>query len=101
VSALLCAGDGTTNYAWVDLLASPSWKGKMPPGITRVVRGESDLLGTLTRTQVIGGEKDLPRVKQIQQSYKLQPLSKFLGIPAPADVVGGRRDRKHEGLGCT
>jgi hypothetical protein len=28
----------------------------MPPGITRVVQGESDLLGTLTRTQVIGCE---------------------------------------------
>jgi hypothetical protein len=85
----------------VDLLASPSWKGKMPPGITRVVRGESDLLGTLTRTQVIGGEKDLPRVKQIQQSYKLQSLSKF-----SRDTGPGRRGRrktrpKHEGLGCT
>jgi hypothetical protein len=28
----------------------------MPPGITRMVQGESDLLDTLTRTQVIGGE---------------------------------------------
>jgi hypothetical protein len=55
-------------------------------GITRVVRGESDLLGTLTRTQVMGGAKDLPRVKKIQRSYKLQPLSKFLGKRAPASA---------------
>ena len=53
-----------------------------PAGITRVVRGESDLLGTLT--QVIGSETDLPRVKEIQRSYGLQPLSKFLGTAAPA-----------------
>ena len=32
----------------------------------------------------MGGEKDLPRVKEIQQRYELQPLSKFLGTPAPA-----------------
>ena len=36
------------------LRASPSWKGELPEGIVRVIRGESDLLGTLTRTQVLG-----------------------------------------------
>jgi hypothetical protein len=66
------------------MFASPSWKGETPKGVARVVRGESDLLGTLTRTQLIGGEKDLPRVKEIQKSYKLEPLSAFLGKPAPA-----------------
>ena len=70
------------------LIASASWKGATPPGITRVVRGESDLLGTLTRTQLVSGSPDLPRVQEIQQSYKLQPLSSFLGTaaaaPAPA-----------------
>ena len=66
------------------LLPSPSWKGKLPEGIDRVIRGESEFLGTLTRTQIIGGEDDLVRVKQIQQSYKLQPLSDYLGTEAPA-----------------
>jgi len=74
--------DGNDGHSY--LVASPSWKGKAPAGITRVLQGESNLLGTLTRTQVIGGEKDLPRVKEIQQSYKLQPLSEFMGTPAPA-----------------
>ena len=73
--------DGNDGHSY--LLASPSWSGDTPDGIMRVVRGESDLLGTLTRTQVIGGEADLPRVKEIQQSYRLQPLSSFLGTPAP------------------
>ena len=66
------------------LLASPSWKGDLPKGVKRIVRGESDLLGTLTRTQLIGGKDDLARVKEIQQNYQLQPLSKYLGTQAPA-----------------
>ena len=65
------------------LLASPTWNGELPGGIKRVIRGESDLLGTLTRTQVMGGPADLPRVNEIQQSYKLQPLSKYSGAVAP------------------
>lgn len=66
------------------LLASPNWKGELPKGIARVIQGESDLLGTLTRTQVLGGGADLPRVQEIQHSYKLQPLSAFTGTNAPA-----------------
>lgn len=73
--------DGNDGHSY--LLAAPSWQGATPAGITRVVRGESDLLGTLTRTQIVGGESDVPRVKEIQQSYSLQPLSTFLGTPAP------------------
>lgn len=74
--------DGNDGYSY--LLASPTWKGEVPPGIERVVRGESDILGTLTRTQIIGGEEDFPRVQEIQQGYVLQPLSAFLGTEAPA-----------------
>jgi hypothetical protein len=74
--------DGNDGYNY--LLTSPGWNGELPSGIKRAIHGESDFLGTLTRTQVIGGEKDLPRVKEIQQSYKLQPLSAFLGTTAPA-----------------
>ena len=66
------------------LLVSPSWKGELPAGIKRIVRGESDLLGSLTRTQLIGGKEDLLRVKEIQRGYQLQPLSKYFGTQAPA-----------------
>jgi hypothetical protein len=64
------------------LLASPGWKGDMPKGVTRVIQGDTDFLGTLTRTQLIE-PKDLPNVQKIQKEYKLQPLSAYLGKPAP------------------
>lgn len=73
--------DGNEGYRY--LLVSPSWKGKSPKGIKRIIRGESDFLGTLTRTQVLGGTQDLTRFKQIQQSYQLQPLSSFTGTKTP------------------
>jgi hypothetical protein len=64
------------------LLASPTWKGKLPKGVKRVIRGDTEFLGTLTRTQLFE-PKDLPNVQRIQQEYKLQPLSAYLGKPAP------------------
>ena len=64
------------------LLASPTWKGELPKGVKRVIRGDTKFLGTLTRAQLFE-PKDLPNVKKIQQEYKLQPLSAFLGKPAP------------------
>ena len=63
------------------LLAAPDWKGELPKGVKRVIRGESEFLGTLTRTQLIDSA-DLPNVEKIQKEYKLQPLSTFLGKPA-------------------
>ena len=65
------------------MLASPSWKGALPKGVDRVIQGDSDFLGTLTRTQLYD-PKDLANVKKIQKEYKLQPLSAYLGQPAPA-----------------
>ncbi len=71
------------------LLASPTWKGDLPKGINRIIRGETDFLGTLTRTQVIGGKDDMPKVKEIQQQYKLEPLSSYLASnpPPPASAI--------------
>jgi hypothetical protein len=64
------------------MYASPKWKGEKPDGIKRIVRGDSDFLGSLTRTQLKYPE-DMPNVKKIQGEYKLQPLSAFLGESAP------------------
>jgi hypothetical protein len=64
------------------LLASPTWKGELPKGVKRVIQGDSEFLGSLTRTQLIE-PKDLPNVQKIQHEYKLQPLSAYLGKPAP------------------
>ena len=65
------------------LLASPTWSGDTPKGVKRVIRGDSSFLGTLTRTQLLE-PKDMPNVRTIQKEYKLQPLSSFVGKPAPA-----------------
>jgi hypothetical protein len=64
------------------LLASPTWKGELPKGVNRVIQGDTEFLGTLTRTQLLE-PKDLPNVQRIQKEYQLQPLSAFLGKPAP------------------
>ena len=64
------------------LLASPTWKGKLPKGVKRVIQGDTEFLGTLTRTQLIE-PKDLPNVQKIQKEFELQPLSAYLGKAAP------------------
>jgi hypothetical protein len=46
------------------LLASPTWKGELPKGVNRVIQGDTDFIGTLTRTQLLE-PKDLPNVKKI------------------------------------
>jgi hypothetical protein len=66
----------------VYLLAPTSWKGEVPKGIKRVIRGETTIFGTLTRTAVFS-EKDLPNMKTIQNGYQLMPLSTYLKQPAP------------------
>ena len=82
------------------LLASPTWKGKLPKGVKRVIQGDTDFLGTLTRTQLIE-PKDLPNVKKIQQEYKLQPLSTYLGEPAPKAAPAIQWKPWKEGLETT
>lgn len=67
------------------LLASPTWEGELPDGVKRIVRGDTDFLGTLTRTQLFDRD-DLPNVERIQGEYRLQPLSAYLGEPAPPAV---------------
>lgn len=71
-------GDAGGNY----LIVSPRWTGTAPAGTKRVIRGESDFAGTLTRTGV-SGEDDVPNLERTQQGIKLQPLSAHLGQSAP------------------
>ncbi len=64
------------------LLASPTWQGELPEGVKRVIQGDSEFLGSLTRTQLIEPE-DLLNVEKIQAEYKLEPLSAYLGKETP------------------
>jgi hypothetical protein len=64
------------------LLAGPGWQGEPPSGITRVIRCETEIAIALFRTQLFNVD-DLANVKAIQAQYAVQPLSAFLGRPAP------------------
>jgi hypothetical protein len=72
-------GNGGGNF----LIAGPNWKGETPKGITKVIRSETEIVLAIYRTQLFN-PADLDKVKKIQSGYKVQPLSAFLGQPAPA-----------------
>ena len=69
-------------------IAGPNWKGDLPEGVKKVVRSETDLIIVVYRTQLFDPD-DIDNVKKIQASYKVQPLSEFLGklAPAPAPAI--------------
>ncbi|MCK1410215.1 DUF1254 domain-containing protein [Bradyrhizobium sp. 76] len=64
------------------LLAGPGWKGEMPKGVEKVFRCETELAFPTYRTQLFD-PSDIENVKKVQAGYKVQPLSAFLGQPAP------------------
>ncbi len=65
------------------LVAGPGWKGETPKGVKEVIRSETEFVLAGYRTQLFN-PADLDNVKKIQAGYKVQPLSAFLGQPAPA-----------------
>jgi len=72
----------TGNKGGTFLVAGPDWKGETPKGVDRVVRSECQLALAAYRTQLFNPD-DLDNVKKIQAGYKAEPLSAFLGQPAP------------------
>jgi len=64
------------------LIAGPKWHGDLPDGITKVIRSETELAVAIYRTQLFSPD-DIENVKTVQAGYKAQPLSEFLGQPAP------------------
>lgn len=72
----------TGNNGGVFMIAGPGWQGTTPPGVKNVIRSETDLVNVVYRTQLFNAS-DLDTVKKVQAGYKLQPLSEFLGQPAP------------------
>ncbi len=65
------------------LLAGPDWDGSTPSGISRVIRIPTYLAYSQFRTQLFSPD-DLVQVKAVQAGYRSEPLSKYLGQPAPA-----------------
>ncbi len=73
----------TGNNGGTFLVAGPRWKGTVPPNITKVLHPETEFINVVGRTQLFN-PADLDNVKAIQAKYKAQPLSAFLGKPAPS-----------------
>jgi len=72
----------TGNVPGQYLLAGPDWKGEVPNGITEVISFETQLLFSIHRTQLFN-PSDIDKVKKIQEAYRVEPLSTFLGTKAP------------------
>jgi hypothetical protein len=73
----------TSNGAGCHMVAGPGWKGETPKSIGSVFTSDTDFTFTIFRTQLFNAA-DMPNVEQVQAGYKVQPLSAFLGQPAPA-----------------
>ncbi len=65
------------------MVAGPEFKGEAPPGIKKTFRFETQFGLIIYRTQLFNAN-DIDNVHKIQAGYKVQPLSAFLGKPAPA-----------------
>jgi hypothetical protein len=72
-------GNGTGCYA----VSGPNWSGEKPTGIAKILQSGTDFALAIYRTQLFD-PADLDNVKAIQAKYSAQPLSEFLGQPAPA-----------------
>jgi hypothetical protein len=72
----------TGNEGGSFLIAGPGWKGEAPAGVKKVMRAETEFVFAVYRTQLFKPD-DLDNVKKVQSGYKAEPLSAFLGQPAP------------------
>ena len=72
----------TGNSADCYLVAGPEWKGESPKGISKIFRSETQFSLVVYRTQLFN-PADMENVKKVQDGYRVQPLSAFLGRPAP------------------
>jgi hypothetical protein len=70
------------NGAGCYVVAGPDWKGEAPRGVAKVFRSETQFSLVIYRTQLFN-PADMNNVQKVQAGYKVQPLSEFLGQPAP------------------
>jgi hypothetical protein len=70
------------------LLAGPTWQGATPSGVKNVLRSETEIVGTLTRTAWTGPD-DIEGLVAMQRQYRIRPLSEYLGVkpPEPAPIL--------------
>ena len=66
------------------MIVGPGWKGTIPAGVRRI---ESPTRWVLLQRRVhMRNPDDLPGAKEVLSQITTQPLSKYLGTPAPAAV---------------
>ncbi|CAM3143503.1 DUF1254 domain-containing protein [Prescottella defluvii] len=68
------------------LFAGASWEDEVPEQIDLVVRSESDLVKVMGRIMTTGGD-DLEVARSLQDRWKLETLSAFLGVPGPEQLT--------------
>jgi hypothetical protein len=64
------------------LFVGPDWNGETPKGIKQIIRAETQIVGTLTRTAWTG-EADREALVSMQRQYRIRPLSEYAGSQAP------------------
>jgi hypothetical protein len=64
------------------MVVGPDRRGETPPQIKQVFHSSTPFSAIIFRTQLFDAA-DLPNVVKIQSGYKVQPLSAYLGQPAP------------------
>lgn len=79
----------TGNEGGTFLLAGPGWQGEKPEGVDAVIPCETQWALVVYRTQLFD-PKDIENVVEIQNHYRVQTLSQFLGnsdAPPPLTTV--------------
>lgn len=72
----------TGNEAGSYAVVGPDWNGETPKGVDKVFRSTTPFMFTIFRTQLFD-PADLPNVVKVQNGFKVEVLSAFLGTPAP------------------
>ena len=75
----------TGHHAGHYLYVGPAWNGKVPAGIDKVFKSDTDIVALYGRTG-LDGPSDVKNVQDIQQKYQLVPLSEFEHQAPPAPV---------------
>ncbi|MDV6224851.1 DUF1254 domain-containing protein [Nitratireductor aquimarinus] len=73
------------NEGGVFLIAGPGWSGEIPEEVDRVIRIDTEIAFALYRTQLFE-PSDIERVKEIQDGYTVETLSKFSGESNSPDI---------------
>ena len=95
--SVMLADGHTYNYGYIGsratghkagnyMIAGPARTGAKPAGIDKVFQSLTPFSLAAFRTQLID-PADMPNVEKIQAQYKAEPLSAFLGQPAPVSAA--------------